>query len=63
MKIGDICRTRQGAPARYIGNDKALYLSAMCNELSVADSAPRVGGEEKLPLPGYFAVRKYSKGD
>ena len=59
MKFGEMCRTKQGAPARYIGNGKALYVSAMDNDLVVSDAINRSGGEENFPLPSLKDCRKY----
>ena len=51
LQVGDVCRTAEGAPARYIGGGRALYVSAMCNDLGVSEARFAKGGEERLPLP------------
>lgn len=51
MKRGDGCRARCSAPARYLGNGKCLFVSAMTNELCVDEATEATGGEERLPLP------------
>jgi hypothetical protein len=51
LNVGDLCRTSEGAPARYIGGGKALYISAMCNDLSVSDARLARGNEGDFPLP------------
>ncbi len=49
--IGDVCRAKCSAPARYIGGGKCLFVSSMCNGLSTDDARPATGGEERFPLP------------
>lgn len=56
MMTGDVCRAKCGAPARYVGFGVALYVSAMCNDLSADDAKPAKGGETRLPLPENDAV-------
>ena len=42
--IGGLCRTTEGAPARYLGNGRAIYISAMCNEVCISRARPAIGG-------------------
>lgn len=51
LQPGDVCRTTEGAPARYIGFGRALYVSAMTNDLCRSTAVMPKGGEEKFPLP------------
>ena len=51
LVIGDLCRTTEGAPARYLVNGRAMYISAMCNEVCVSRARPATGGEDRFPLP------------
>lgn len=57
MKFGDVCRARCSAPARYIGSGKALFVSAMDNDLGINDAIEPIGGEERLPLPSDDALK------
>lgn len=47
--VGDVCRSHDGHPARYIGWGKALYLSG--DDLAVHDAIPPREGESVEPLP------------
>ena len=49
--IGDLCRTVNGTPSRYIGGGKALGVSAQDSDLILGNATPPKGGEEKFPLP------------
>jgi hypothetical protein len=43
MKLGDYCRAKNGAPARYVTDDLCVYVSAQDNDVFVAhvgDGAP-----------------------
>lgn len=63
LEFGDLCRAKCGAPARYIGYGKALYVSSTTNEL-VIDDADTVLYDEgsgqacDLPLPDDRSLRK-----
>ena len=50
LKIGDICRAKCTAPARYIGNGRCLYVSATTNDIGEDNAQPATGGENNLPL-------------
>lgn len=53
--IGDVCRAKCTAPARYIGDlngvPYCLFISAMCNDMCADEARPATGGESGLPLP------------
>ena len=51
MKRGDVCRARCTAPARYLGEGKCVYVSAMCNEVEMDEARTPQGDEERFPLP------------
>lgn len=51
MERGDICRARCSAPARYLGQGKCVFISAMGNEVEMDEARPPGGGEERFPLP------------
>jgi hypothetical protein len=51
MKFGDYCRSRGGAPARYVGRGFCLYVSAMTNDLMIDKAAPADGSEWQFPMP------------
>jgi len=51
LDVGDLCRTAEGAPARYIGYGKALYVSASTNDLCVSYARMPDGKEKRYPLP------------
>lgn len=48
MTIG---RTTSGSPARYVGGKYALYVSAMCNELGLAEWECEDESASRFPLP------------
>ena len=60
--IGDICRAKCSAPARYLGGGKCLFVSSMCNALCVDDARPATGGESALPLPTDAEVAEHAEG-
>ncbi len=51
MRLGDICRAKCTAPARYVDKGLCLYVSAQDNEIMMDKAAPAKGGEKRLPLP------------
>ena len=57
LKWGDQCRAKCGAPARYIGNGRCLFVSASCNDLCKDDAAPPKGNEHEFPLPDDYDLR------
>ena len=61
MKIGDFCRARCTAPARYIGNGRCLYVSASTNDICEDDSRPATGGESRLPHVDIDYINSYVK--
>lgn len=63
LSFGDICRARCTAPARYLGNGKCLFVSAMCNELCIDDAASPTGEESNFPLPTDDELRAALEGN
>ena len=59
LKWGDYCRAKCSAPARYVGNGKCVYVSAMCNDLSHDDAAPAKGDEDTWPQADDDDLRAY----
>ena len=49
MEIGDFCRAECGAPARYIGHSRCLYVSASTNDICEDYAKPWTGGEGNFP--------------
>lgn len=62
LKVGDVCRTHVGSPARYIGQGRALYVSCQDNDLAVGQARPPTGRETEFPLPSDEEVARYEKG-
>lgn len=60
LELGDPCRTKEGAPARYIGKGEALFVSASTNDLLVSRARLAQGGEERFPLPTDEEVRHFA---
>ncbi len=60
-QLGDICRAKCSAPARYLADERCLYVSAMCNELSEDEACPATGGEERFPLPSWEDLRTWQE--
>lgn len=46
LKLGDVCRSKHGAPARYLENGKVAYVSSMCNDRCFDDYGNPADGQE-----------------
>jgi hypothetical protein len=62
IKIGDVCRAKCTAPARYVGDGQCLFVSAQDNSLNLDDARPAKGGEENLPLPSDRELEAFRVG-
>jgi hypothetical protein len=61
VAFGDFVRAKCSAPARAIGNGKCVYVSAMCNDLSVDDIDMAAEWENgyDLPLPSDGELQEF----
>lgn len=61
MDIGDPCRAKCSAPARYLGSGRCLYVSACGNELGEDDAEMPCGNEHDFPLPSDEDLKQWIK--
>lgn len=66
LQPGDFCRAKTGNAARYVGEGKCVYVSAMTNDLFLADAIPAEGDEAKRVVPDMedvqFALARLKRG-
>jgi hypothetical protein len=64
MPIGTICRSKEGAPARYIGHGNCLWVGAMSgSDLFVSQARPATGGEARRTLPTLEVAQEAAQRD
>lgn len=62
MKLGDVCRAKCTAPARYLKDGRCLFIPVLDpNEFQEDDAIPPKGGEERFPLPTDEELQEWLK--